>query len=209
MQSLLCKNYSLNFPKENFDVNRLGPIKRHRKHLNLCATGLLKHKNCIDVPEPLRIRVFELCHNNPASGHFGIERTINRFKHKLLWSKALDNFWAWTNGCMKCNQFQPPPGGYVTATLLSICTSNRFETVCLDLPGPFIPKTQRGNQYALILVDHFSKWPEVVAVSNTDAPTIARAIYDQWCCRYGLMRSLHRDRASIVNENVIQERYKL
>ena len=110
---------------------------------------------------------------------------------------------------MKCNQFQTPPGGYVKEPLQPIYTSNRFEIVCFDLAGPFIPKTSRGNQYALILVDHFSKWPEVVALSNTDAPTVARAIYDQWCCRYGLMKSLHSDGVSNVNGNVIQELCKL
>ena len=199
----------LHADQKKFDINRLGPLKRHRKHLNLCATGLLKWKTCIVVPEPLRNRILELCHNNPASGHFGIERTINRFKHKIFWPKALDDVRAWTNGCMKCNQFQPPPGGYVKEPLQPIYTSNRFEIVCFDLAGPFIPKTPRGNQYALILVDHFSKWPEVVALSNADTPTVARAIYDQWCCRYGLMKSLHSDGASNVNGNVIQELCKL
>ena len=110
---------------------------------------------------------------------------------------------------MKCNQFQPPPGGYVKAPLQPICTSIRLEIVCFDLAGPFIPKTPRGNQCALILVDHFSKWPEVVALSNTDAPTFARGIYDQWCCHYGLMKSLHSHGASDVNGNVIQELCKL
>ena len=150
-----------------------------------------------------------MCHNNLASGHFGTERTISQFKQKFFWPKALDDVQAWTNGCMKCNQFQPPPGGYVKAPLQPICTSIRLEIVCFDLAGPFIPKTPRGNQYALILVDHFSKWPEVVALSNTDAPTFARGIYDQWCCHYGLMKSLHSHGASDVNGNVIQELCKL
>ena len=110
---------------------------------------------------------------------------------------------------MKCNQFQPPPGGYVKAPLQPIYTSNRFEIVYFNLAGPFILKTPRGNQCALILVDHFLKWPEVVALSNTHAPTVARAIYDQWCCRYGLMKSLHSDGASNVSGNVIQELCKL
>ena len=67
----------LHADRKNVDVNRMGPLKRHHKHLNLCATGLLKWKNCTVVPEPLQNRVLELCHNNPASGHFGIECTIN------------------------------------------------------------------------------------------------------------------------------------
>ena len=59
----------LHADRKNFHVSCMGPLKRHRKHLNLCATGLLKWKNCIVVPEPLWNRVLELCHNNPASRH--------------------------------------------------------------------------------------------------------------------------------------------
>ena len=172
---------------------------------SLC-NWLAEIENCIAVPEPLQNRVLELCHNNPASEHFGIECTINRFKHKFFWPKTLDDVQAWTNGCMKCNQFQPPPGGYVKAPLQSFVPPINLKLFVLTSLAPLYP---RGNQYALFLADHFSKWPEVVALSNTDVPTVARAIYDQWCCRYGLMKSLHSDGASTVNGNVIRELCKL
>ena len=84
-------------------------------------------------------------------------------------------------------------------------SSERFQTVCYDIAGPFMPTTPRGNKYALILVDHFTKWPEIVALPDIQAPTIARAIYDQWCCRYGLMTSLLSDGCPNVDGHVIRE----
>ena len=77
--------------------------------------------------------------------------------------------------------------------------------VCYDLAGPFMPKTERGNTHALIIVDHFSKWPEIVALPCTKAPTIAQAIFDNWVCRYGVPERLHSDGANNVNGEVMQQ----
>ena len=68
-----------------------------------------------------------------------------------------------------------------------------------------LPVTIRGNRYALIIVDHFSHWPEFVPLADIEAPTIASAIFDQWCCRYGVPERFHSDGASNVHGSVMQE----
>ena len=72
-----------------------------------------------------------------------------------------------------------------------------------------MPTSRDGFKYALILVDHFTKWPEVVPLKEVSAPTIARAIHDQWICRYGIMQRLHSDGASNVHGSVMQEVSKI
>ena len=96
-------------------------------------------------------------------------------------------------------------------TLQPIPIENRFEFVCYDLAGPFLPKNVRGNLYALIIVNHFTKWPEIFPLKDATAPTIARNIFDQWCCRYGVMDKLRSDGAgaSNVHGEVIKELCKL
>ena len=48
-----------------------------------------------------------------------------------------------------------------------------------------------------------SQWPEFIPLSYTDAPTLARAIFDNWCCRYGTPDRLHRDEANNVHGHVM------
>ena len=140
---------------------------------------------------------------------FAIDRTLSRFKECFYWPNALKDVISSVRGCLKCNAFNTPPGGYVRAPLNPINSPERFETVCYDIAGPFMPVTPRGNRYALILVDHFSKWTEAIALRDIQAPSIAGAIYDQWCCRYGLMMFLHSDGASNVDGHVVLELCKL
>ena len=67
----------------------------------------------------------------------------------------------------------------------------------------------QGNVYALIIVDHFTKWPEIFPLQDLTAPTIARTIFDQWCCRYGIMDRLHSDGVPNVHGEVMNELCKL
>ena len=68
-----------------------------------------------------------------------------------------------------------------------------------------MPRTIRGNTHALIIVDHFSRWPEIVALPDTKAPTIAQSIFDNWVCRYGTPERLHSDGANNVNGEVMKQ----
>jgi len=53
------------------------------------------------------------------------------------------------------------------------------------------PKSARGNEYMVTVIDDFSKWAEVFAVRNHTAPTVAKVLVDQvfsrWCAPYRLL----------------------
>ena len=192
-----------------FDVSHLGSLRRYRHHLLLSPDGLLKWHNCIVVPIALRGRVLQLCHDHPSSGHFAIDRTWARLRAHYFWPNAKEDVSNWVKSCTTCASFNPPPHGYHKDQLQPIQSSDRFELVCYDLAGPFMPISRDGFRYALILVDHFTKWPEVVPLKEISAHTIARAIHDQWICRYGIMTRLHSDGASNVHGSVMQEVAKI
>ena len=195
--------------KRDFDVSRLGLLKQYRSKLSMSQEGILQWHNCTVVPEDLRGSVLQLCHDHPSSGHFGIDRTWARLREHYFWPNAKQDVTNWVKRCKICASFNPPPQGYHKDQLQLIQSSERFELVCYDLAGPFMPKSRDGFKYALILVDHFTKWPEVVPLKEISAPTIARAIHDQWICRYGIMQRLHSDGASNVHGSVMQEVSKI
>ena len=63
----------------------------------------------------------------------------------------------------------------------------------------------RGNCYVLIMVDHFTHWPEFVALPDINATTLATALFEQWCCRYGTPDRFHSDGANNVHGEVMKE----
>ena len=190
--------------KRGFDVNKLGSLKRHRKNLNV-SNNILMWKNRYVVPRGLRAKILTWCHDHPMSGHFAMERTYQRFCEKYFWPGAPSDVENHVNSCNKCNEFNSPRNRYVKVPLQPINTSQRFELVCYDLAGPFYPTTARGNCYVLIIVDHFTHWPEFVPLRDITAPSIATALFDQWCCRYGTPERFHSDGAKNVHGEVVKE----
>ena len=140
--------------KRNFDVGRLGSLKSVRKHLYLEDDLIMLRKKFV-IPKSLRKRVLQCSHDHSMAGHFASERTYKRFRNTFYWPKAYDDVVKYTHQCQKCNEFNVPLPGYVKVPLQPIETQRRFELVCYDLAGPFLPITVRGNRYALIIVDHY------------------------------------------------------
>lgn len=57
--------------------------------------------------------------------------------------------------------------GYGTRRLFSC---QPWKTVGVDLVIP-LPKTDRGNQWTLVLADHFTRWQDRIALPDVAAPT--------------------------------------
>jgi hypothetical protein len=188
--------------KRIFDVEKLGPLKRYRKFLKVNEDGVLLWKSKIVLPPQLQGRVLQVAHDHPAAGHFAEDRTWKNLSSKFFWPGAHDDVINWVRSCKACNEHAIRT--YVNRPLQPIATEERFQLVCYDLAGPFVPSKIEKNLYALIIVDHFSKWPEIIALKNIQASTIASAIFEQWCCRYGIMTQLHSDGANNVHGEVMK-----
>ena len=66
-----------------------------------------------------------------------------------------------------------------------------FSTVGIDFLGPLPPSA--GNQYILLIGDHFTKWHEAIALPDQSALTTAKALMDHWITRFGCPESFHSD----------------
>jgi hypothetical protein len=53
-----------------------------------------------------------------------------------------------------------------------------FYRVALDIAGPLL-ETKNGNRYALVAIDHYSKWCEASPVKDHDVATAARFLEEE------------------------------
>jgi len=67
--------------------------------------------------------------------------------------------------------------------------------VSVDITGSH-PKSTRGNQYILTLVDHFSKWAEAMPIRNHTAFTVARQLMINVFTKYGVPQQILTDRGT-------------
>ena len=66
-----------------------------------------------------------------------------------------------------------------------------FDRVGVDMLK--LPLTYDGNTYAVVLMDYFTKWPEVFVVPDQQATTIARLLVEEVIARHGVPEQLLSD----------------
>ncbi|XP_018563442.1 protein NYNRIN-like [Anoplophora glabripennis] len=78
-----------------------------------------------------------------------------------------------------------------------------FERIAIDVAGLF-PRSSSGNRYILVVMDYFSKWPEIYPIPNQEAVTVAEVLFENWICRYGVTREIHSDQGRNFESEVFQ-----
>jgi hypothetical protein len=146
-------------------------------------------------------RIFALTHNHPLTGHGGPKRTLERVRQLVSWPNMDADIADWCRRCVVCQKAKAAPGR--SPVLSSTAVGQPFDTVYADHLGP--QPACDLFKYALVIVDRFSRWCELVPVADTTADTTARAFYEAWVCRHGTPRFLITDGGSAFNNTLFAE----
>ncbi|XP_037813635.1 uncharacterized protein LOC119604837 [Lucilia sericata] len=140
--------------------------------------------NLIVVPASKINEVLKEFHDGPSGGHLG--------------GKA-----DWISNCPQCIAAKGPVRKS-RGRLQQYNSGAPFERIAMDVAGPF-PVSDAGNRYVLVVMDYFSKWPEVYAIPNQEAKTVVGVFVNNWICRYGVPLELHSDQGRNFEYAVFKE----
>ena len=74
----------------------------------------------------------------------------------------------------------------------SILTGCPLERIQIDILGP-LPETNRANKLVAVVVDMYTKWPEVYALPDQEAEPVAQAVMDNFICHFSCPRGVLSD----------------
>ncbi len=153
-------------------------------------------------PQTIRTRIFQVCHHHKLAVHQDIVHTQALIKQQFYWpsmQKDIESWCQWCTVCGKCkaavrrhHQLQQPTDGAFN------------ERTSVDLMSPF-KTTQNGNDYVIVIQDHFTKWVEGRAICGKEALTIADAVVQDWILKHGTPVTLHSDRGKEFTRALHQE----
>ena len=114
---------------------------------------------------------------------------------------------AYVKGCMECNQNKKAT---VSARhpMLSYHSGSPMERVHLDFIGP-LPRTERGNEHILMMVDQFTKWVECIPLPSQSAEETARAAVNQFFSRFGCPFQVFTDQGRNFESSLFREMCEL
>ncbi|GFW13804.1 hypothetical protein TNCV_1670201 [Trichonephila clavipes] len=115
------------------------------------------------IPEVLK----EL-HGSPTGGHFGVMKTLHRVRERFCWGKVRADVEQWCKSCDACSA-RKGPKIRSRGKLHRYNVGAPFERIAFDILGP-LPRTASGNKYLLVVMDYFTKWPEVYPIPGSGSP---------------------------------------
>ena len=159
----------------------------------------------IVVPEHLKQEILDDHHDSPFAGHFAAKKMARRISQYFFWRVFKADVYKKCASCIPCASVKGQ-GQKGKPPLVSIPVGGAFDCISMDFVE--LDKTKDGNKYALVFQDYLSKWPEVYALPDRKAETVARCLLDLvW--RHGVPNGIIHDRAAEFLSDVLQETARL
>ena len=160
------------------------------------------------VPDSLTESVLIAAHDGIFGHHMGFISTFKKISRFFFWP----GFHQWVKRyCCSCNVCQKtfPKDKVIPAPMQPApVVSTPFLRVCIDLIGPIVPKSGRGHQWVLTLVDAATRYPEAVALKSISTEAVAEALMEIFY-RLGIPDEILSDLGIQVTSKVIRETMRL
>ena len=140
---------------------------------------------------PSKYRKAALCeaHNNITGGHDAALKTYIKISSSYWWPNVYSHAKDHATTCEKCQFRKTTKQQHVPLRPLPIPdTPNK--RIHADLFGPLMA-SDRKKKFILCITDAFTKFAVVTTVNNKEATTVARAIFEQWFCKFGILAHPH------------------
>lgn len=154
----------------------------------------------IVLPASLAEQVILGYHEGPTHGHFGVSRTSQKVLEKFHCPKMKDEVSKVLQGCLPCQQRKARAVKHVQ--LASRPSRRPWATVAADFCGPY--SSTGPLRFVLVIVDHFTKWVELIPTRTQEAQEVAQAFYERIICRHGCPCRFLTDNGSCFRAGLVE-----
>ena len=132
------------------------------RHDLTIGDGLLLYQSRIVVPESLQHETLRKIHQ----GHQGIQRCCLRVATSMWWPGVSTQMEEFVKKCPTCMRLSPPVREPVIPSSLPTYPWEKVATDLFEFQG----------QHYLLLVDYFSRYPEVIRLTSTTSASVISAM---------------------------------
>lgn len=182
-------------------LDRVGEVSKgnFRSYPNLeIDNGMLWKGERIVIPESLQEVLLTEYH---GQYHPGVENTTLMLKSRFYWRGMEKKVREFVSRCRTCIQTKVSKVQHSDTQLPELPKCR--ERLCIDIAC--MPKSNRGKQYILQMIDANTKFIATAALDDQQAETIRKTLWPKWFATFGVPRSLLSDQGKNVDGKVIRD----
>ena len=148
----------------------------------------------IVVPYTLVPVVLYFDHDDKFSNHQGVDRTCSRIQRNYHWNSLRKDTNDYVLSCIHCQKYKTNVSPYFTNFVgkMKIIADSPNEILFVDIA--YLPRSQEGYLYILVIVDSFSRFLEAIPLRTMTAQEIVKSI-TSYCCIHGFPNQMFSDAA--------------
>ena len=155
------------------------------------------------VPNRFRKDLLTTSHDTAATGHMGIGKTKSRLMTYFYWPGISRDVANYVKHCRACQLTAPiRTQDRVPLQSLPVLNAPVMENLTIDIIGPTLRKTAKGNRYLLILVCNTSRYVQAYPLPNLKASTICNKLLHAFTL-FGLPSRIFSDQMSSFKSELI------
>lgn len=144
------------------------------------------------LPETLTQQVVKSAHDTKTTLHSGFIKTYERIREKYYWPQMALDIKRYVNECEICKAVKAPNITLRAPIVNQTVTERPMQRLYIDLLGPY-PRTKNGNVYIFIVLDHFTKFIFLKALSKATSAKIVTFLESEIFHKFGTPEIIHSD----------------
>ena len=156
------------------------------------------------LPEEFRHLVYTELHDK--LGHLGPKRVLEQSRKRFYWPRMKNHIEHYVQKQCRCIISKQPHNPH-RAPLVPVAASYPWEMLAIDYVK--LDKAKGGYEYALMCVDHFTKFIQIFATKNKSALAAADKIYNDLILKYGFPTKIHHDQGREFDNSLFKRLHQL
>ena len=205
MKSLIRELQARDQWVEKIHARESAPSRRLRKRFQEWAIddeGLVRRNGCLYVPGDAAVReeLIRKHHDDPLSGHFGAQKTLDLIQRKYFWPACAEQVKAYVQTCNVCQRIKVlRHKSYEELSSLPV-SEVPWKEISMDFITGLPPSKRGGVVYdaILVVVDRCTKMAKYLPVTTKiDAAELAELFFEEIVLRFGMPAGIVSDRGSL------------
>src|SRR5665811_2228712 len=155
------------------------------------------------IPSSLVQQIISQFHDTLTGGHLGVEKTFGKIASRAYFKnmrKLVEEYVRTCDICQRVKYDNKKPPGMMTSSAIT----SPWDTLYMDLMGPYTRSHAGGFTNLLVVIDSFTKWTEIFPIREATTTNLGKVLEQHLFSRMGMPKCIVSDNGTVFTSNLFK-----